>query len=70
MQEFFDEVYMGENHTPAAVSFKLQLVKSVTKEADETRKKKRATDAELVERRTLHSCLLRGGQGRSSICRR
>jgi hypothetical protein len=30
MQEFFDEVYMGENHTPAAVSFKLQLVKSVT----------------------------------------
>jgi hypothetical protein len=23
MQEFFDEVYMGEDHTPTAVSFKL-----------------------------------------------
>jgi hypothetical protein len=32
MEEFFDEVYMGEDHAPAAVSFKLQLVKSVTRE--------------------------------------
>ena len=39
MQEFFDEVYMGKDHTPAAVSFELQLIKSVTKEADETSKK-------------------------------
>ena len=40
MQEFFDEVYMGKDHTPAAVSFELQLIKSVTKEADETSKKR------------------------------
>ena len=33
MQELFDEVYMGKDHAPTAVSFKLQLVKSVTKES-------------------------------------
>jgi hypothetical protein len=32
MQELFDKVYMGEDHAPAAVSFKLQFVKSVTEE--------------------------------------
>jgi len=29
MQELFDEVYVGEDHTPTAVSLKLQFVKSV-----------------------------------------
>jgi hypothetical protein len=32
MQELFDEVYMGEDHTPTAVSFKLQFIKGVTRE--------------------------------------
>jgi hypothetical protein len=32
MQELFDEVYMGEDHTSTAVSFKLQFVKGVTRE--------------------------------------
>lgn len=36
MQELFDEVYVGEDHTPAAISFQLQLVKSVTGEAGKT----------------------------------
>lgn len=31
MQELFDEIYMGENHAPAAISFKLQFVKSIAK---------------------------------------
>ena len=31
MQELFDEVYMGEDHTPTAISFKLQFIKSVTR---------------------------------------
>jgi hypothetical protein len=32
MQELFDEVYMGEDHTPTAVSFKLQFIKGVTRQ--------------------------------------
>jgi hypothetical protein len=32
MQELFDEVYMGEDHTPTAVSFKLQFIKGITRE--------------------------------------
>jgi hypothetical protein len=38
MQELFDEVYMGKNHTPAAVPFELQFIKGITGEAVETRK--------------------------------
>jgi hypothetical protein len=30
MQELFDEVYVGEDHAPAAVSFELQFVEGVT----------------------------------------
>ena len=41
MQKLFDEVYVGEDHTPAAVSLQLQLVKGVTREAGETGKSKR-----------------------------
>ena len=33
MQELFDEVYVCEDHAPTAVSFKLQLVKGITREA-------------------------------------
>jgi hypothetical protein len=33
MKELFDEVYMGEDHTPTAVSFKLQFIKRVTRES-------------------------------------
>lgn len=33
MQELFDEVYMGEDHTSTAVSFKLQFIKGVTRES-------------------------------------
>ncbi len=32
MKELFDEVYMGEDHTPTAVTFKLQFIKGVTRE--------------------------------------
>ena len=70
MQELFDEVYVGEDHTPTAISFKLQLVKSVTREAGKTWEKKEATENESVVRRTLRSCLLRGAQDTRSICRR
>jgi len=34
MQELFDEVYVGEDHTPTAVSLELQFVKSVTRKAE------------------------------------
>ena len=30
MQELFDEVYVGEDHTPTAISFKLQFIKGIT----------------------------------------
>jgi hypothetical protein len=32
MQELFDEVYMGEDHTSTAVPFKLQFIEGVTRE--------------------------------------
>ena len=32
MQELFDEVYMGEDHAPTAVSFELQFIKGFTRE--------------------------------------
>jgi hypothetical protein len=32
MQELFDEVYMGEDHTSTAVSLKLQFIQGVTGE--------------------------------------
>jgi hypothetical protein len=32
MQELFDEVYMGEDHTSTAVSLKLHLIQGVTGE--------------------------------------
>ena len=54
MQELFDEVYVGENHTPAAISFQLQLVKSVTGEVGKTWEKKEATDAESVDEPFVH----------------
>ena len=32
MQELFDEVYVREDHTSTAVPFKLQFIKSITRE--------------------------------------
>jgi hypothetical protein len=31
MQKLFDEVYMGEDHTSTAVSFKLKFIKGITR---------------------------------------
>ena len=47
MQELFDEVYVSEDHTPAAVSLQLQLVKSIAREWVRQEKAKEATDAEI-----------------------
>jgi len=39
MQELFDEIYMGKNHAPAAVPFKLQFVEGIAT-GSQLRKKK------------------------------
>jgi len=56
MQELFDEIYMGKNHAPAAVSFKLQFVESI------------ATGSQLRKKRTR--CESRTNPSLMSLARR
>jgi hypothetical protein len=40
MQQLFNQVHMREDHTPAAVSFELQFIESITKGEQLGREKK------------------------------
>jgi hypothetical protein len=50
MQELFDEVYVGKDHTPTAVSFKLQFVKGVTRKAEGEKVNRRESSGYRINR--------------------